>query len=365
MGRQLRRSGAWSARHKLATLLGLLLLAGGSAFAGVQLTRSDGAGPAGAPFAPPRAPALAGPPASAAPPAPPAPGTLPAPKITALPADLSSSASVGFSYTDAQSVSFLCRLDGGAAAACGSGKSGSISYSGLADGSHTFSVYASSGSKQSPAASYTWTIDTTPPPAPTFKKTDVKGAGAHFQYQDAEKGASFRCRLDGGDYADCGPATNYNHLADGTHTFCVEAVDKAGNASAAACYGWQTGAGLPFTISGDASDFLYPGAPASEVDLAFSNPNGVAIQVTSLTVSVASVSAPNATADKPCTVTDFAVTPFGGGYPLAIPAGKSTLDSLGVDTGSWPTVQMVDANRDQDGCVGATVTLSYSGSAHS
>jgi outer membrane protein OmpA-like peptidoglycan-associated protein len=118
-----------------------------------------------------------------------------------------------------------------------------------------------------------------------------------------------------------------------------------------------------FTIAGDAAELLQPGTAPQPLDLAFSNPNGFDLQVSQLQVSIASVDAPAAREGLPCTTADFAVRQFGGSYPFTIPAGGSTLASAGRAIATWPTVAMVETNRDQDGCKGATVHLSYSGSA--
>ena len=64
-----------------------------------------------------------------------------------------------FSFTDSfPGATFQCALDTPTFTACTS----PANYS-LAVGSHTFQVRAVSGTSQSAAASYTWTIDTTPP----------------------------------------------------------------------------------------------------------------------------------------------------------------------------------------------------------
>jgi plastocyanin len=81
----------------------------------------------------------------------------PSPTFTSTPPSSSNSMSASFSFTDAESgVTFECRRDGGAFAACTSPKQ----YSGLTTGSHTFEVRAVDGSgNRSAAASYTWTVN--------------------------------------------------------------------------------------------------------------------------------------------------------------------------------------------------------------
>lgn len=86
----------------------------------------------------------------------------PAPSIDSRPADPTNSTSAGFSFSDTQAgVSFRCQLDGGGFSSCTSPKS----YSGLADGSHTFDVKAvDPAGNDSGVASYRWTIDTVSTP---------------------------------------------------------------------------------------------------------------------------------------------------------------------------------------------------------
>jgi hypothetical protein len=101
------------------------------------------------------APLLRGAPAT--PPEPPAP---PAPSLTAKPADPTNQTGARFAFADQQTgVGFQCQLDGGQFVTCASG----VTFSKLAQGSHSFKVRATSGSKTSSTTSYSWTLDTTPP----------------------------------------------------------------------------------------------------------------------------------------------------------------------------------------------------------
>lgn len=90
----------------------------------------------------------------------------PAPSVTASPSTSpTNSTSITFNYSDSQSgVTFTCTLDN-IAKTCSGTKSGSVTFSSLPPGSHTFAIKAVSGSTSSSATSYTWTIDTTPPTA--------------------------------------------------------------------------------------------------------------------------------------------------------------------------------------------------------
>jgi hypothetical protein len=288
----------------------------------------------------------------------------PQPKITSGPANPTNQTSASFTYTDTSSVTFLCSLDGGSFAACGSGTSGSKSYPGpLGDGQHTFQVKAQQGGGLASAAdTRTWTIDTAPPPPPTFTKTPANPSTdkkASFEYQDAEGGVSFQCRLDGGAYASCGSKTSYNDLAQGLHTFCVRASDRAMNLSTAACFTWQIGAGaLNFTISGSplGGVLLYPGAPPVPINLVFTNPNGSPITIQSANVSVTGTSAAG------CGAGAFAMTQQLTATPTVPANSTKSLQDLGVPQANWPKLQMADSGN-QNACQNATVNLSYSGTA--
>lgn len=81
----------------------------------------------------------------------------PAPTITHGPANPTTSDSASFTFTDLQAgVSFQCKLDTGSYAVCTSG----ITYTGLSNAAHTFSVQAKDGAGNlSSPASFPWTIN--------------------------------------------------------------------------------------------------------------------------------------------------------------------------------------------------------------
>ena len=54
--------------------------------------------------------------------------------------------------------------------------------------------------------------------------------------------ATFQCRLDGADFADCAAPITLEHLKAGQHRFEVRAIDQAGNIGAAAARTWSVAA---------------------------------------------------------------------------------------------------------------------------
>ena len=139
----------------------------------------------------------------------------------------------------------------------------------------------------------------------------------------------------------------------------------------------MTSAGAPYAISGDVAAPLYPGAPAQPIDVAFASPNagngGVGVdgsQVSSLTVAIASVTG-GSNSPYTCTAADFVVTQYSGPYPFYVPFGASSLSSIMplLPLAEYPSIRMIDRHDtvpgdgtgNQDGCKGATIHLTYTG----
>ncbi len=105
--------------------------------------------------------------------------TPPQTSIGSGPADPSSSADASFTFSSSEAGStFECALDGAAFGACTS----PASYTGLADGSHGFSARATdaAGNTDPTPATWSWTIDTSVPPAPV-SVTFNPNADAHVR----------------------------------------------------------------------------------------------------------------------------------------------------------------------------------------
>jgi predicted outer membrane repeat protein len=172
--------------------------------------------------------------------------------ITATPPSISSSASASFSFSGSGSspiASYQCQLDGATFAACTS----PVSYGGLSQGSHTFSVRAidTAGNTDPTPASYTWTIDTSAPDTTITANPPsiTNSTNASFSFTGSDNGtiASYQCQLDGAAFAACTSPISYTGLSQGTHTFSVRAIDTAGNIATPASYSWTIDTSAPDT----------------------------------------------------------------------------------------------------------------------
>ena len=151
--------------------------------------------------------------------------------ITSGPSGTVASASATFTFNANDAATFTYSLDGGATAR----GAGPVTFNGLAQGAHTFSVFATdtSGIVDATPATRTWTVDTVAPETTITSGPSgtVASRSATFAYS-ANEAATFTYSLDGGATATgAGPVT-FSGLAQGAHSFSVFATDTAGNADA-------------------------------------------------------------------------------------------------------------------------------------
>ena len=113
-----------------------------------------------------------------------------------------------------------------------------------------------------------------------------------------------------------------------------------------------------FQITGDLSTRLYPGVGAP-LDLVLTNPNRFDLRVIALSVRVgANTSRTWCSGDE-----NYAVSQYGGTYPLLLRPGSTRLSSLAAGSWRWPRISMRDLPTNQDACRGAVVALTYRGTA--
>ena len=149
-------------------------------------------------------------------------------------------ATISFSCNESD-CSYDCKLDSGSYDSCSS----PVHLTSLAEGAHTFYVRAKDAANNidSTPASYTWTIDLTPPETqitaspPSLSNSST--ASFSFSCTDAHMPCTFSCSIDSGAFTSCTSPANYSGLSEASHTFQVQAIDAAGNPDLSpASYTW-------------------------------------------------------------------------------------------------------------------------------
>ena len=157
--------------------------------------------------------------------------TAPLVSITGGPSGPTNAASPTFSFTAEPGTAFECSVDQGTPAfgPC-SASSAHTPASPLADGDWTFRVRATDLATNSATATRSFTVDTVVPDTQIDSGPSgmIPTKAADFTF-GSELGATFECRLDGGDFQGCASPKAYADLGDGEHSFEVRAVDAAGN----------------------------------------------------------------------------------------------------------------------------------------
>jgi hypothetical protein len=176
--------------------------------------------------------------------------TAPQTSITAGPTGSTSDSTPTFTFTSSEPGStFTCQIDSSAAVACGSPYTTGV----LADGPHTFSVYARdmAGNPDTTPATRAFTVAAAPPAdqaPPVTTITDgpsgiTLDATPTFAFSSDEANSSFVCQIDQSLPAPCTSPHTTEQLAAGFHVFSVYAIDAAGNRD-------PTPATREFTVAG-------------------------------------------------------------------------------------------------------------------
>ena len=164
-------------------------------------------------------------------------------------------------FTFAGGGTLTCRLDTGAFQDCTTPTS--QSYSGLADGAHTFTVRATDAAGNVATATRLWTQDTTAPVATVNSgpadPTPAGGATLDFTLNDPS--ASAECRLIGPltptpMFGACTSPKQYTGLTDGEYRFEVKGTDLAGNPGSIAGFEWAVDSTASAVSISDGPDAL-------------------------------------------------------------------------------------------------------------
>jgi hypothetical protein len=291
-----------------------------------------------------------------------------APALNTTPASPTNQTAATFAFRDSEPVAgHSCRLDSAAFTACTSPKT----YAGpLAEGPHTIDVRAvDAAGNIGPPTTYSWRIDVTPPPPPVIVSAPTDptiDTAATFAFTDAEYGVTFRCRLDTAAYTACPGQKTYAGLSAGSHAFAVQAVDRAGNPSAAAVYAWTIQTPVAgFGLSGDLSQRLSPGLTAP-LNVTITNPFHFDILVSGITVTPRQATTRDGRPNPACdgTVNLTVARQYSGPSPLRVQARRTlSLADLGVAPARWPLLRMPDLPVNQDACKNTAFTFTYSADA--
>lgn len=170
-------------------------------------------------------------------------GGAPDTVLSATPPSPTNQAAATFEFSSAPGATFTCTLDGGTAQSCTS----PAAYSGLSDGSHTFTVTATSGGVPDPTPeSYSWTIDTVAPAvaitSPAGSIQQSRAFRVEWTVSDANAVPTQRVLMNKASTAQpfgwysvwsdqSSPGATFVGGAGWTYCFVIEAFDAAGNRS--------------------------------------------------------------------------------------------------------------------------------------
>jgi N-acetylneuraminic acid mutarotase len=174
--------------------------------------------------------------------------TAPETGLASAPPALTQQTSATFTFSSESGATLECSLDGAAFTPCTS----PVSYSGLAEGAHTFRVRArdTAGNVDATPATHAWSIDlTTPETAFTSAPATFSNQPeALFAFTSNKAHATFECSLDGAPFTACTSPVIFSRLPEVRHTFQVRARSPLTGVDASpATHSWTPDLKVPDT----------------------------------------------------------------------------------------------------------------------
>jgi len=168
--------------------------------------------------------------------------------LTAQPANPSPTNAAGFAWTTVVGATYTCVLDGATSTVCTS----SASYSGLVDGIHTFVLKGRLPGTYRPGSKIvTWSVDTTPPGAPTVAPvgTPTRTTSALISFTNNDPTAvAHTCALDGATPVSCTSPWPTGPVTEGSHTVVVRSLDSFGVLGGSASVSWVVDLTAPVDV---------------------------------------------------------------------------------------------------------------------
>jgi hypothetical protein len=168
------------------------------------------------------------------------------------PPDLSNLPVSTFNVTSDETVIFIYQMESWGAVSPDT-TSDNFNLEGLPDGTYTLTVTATDQAGNSSTASYTWTVDQTPPTVITEPPSPTNLSTASFGFNEP---VTYTYSLDGGtSTSGTGSAIPLSGLTEDEHTITITATDQAENTSTES-FTWTTDYTAPsVTLSGGPLDF--------------------------------------------------------------------------------------------------------------
>ena len=160
-----------------------------------------------------------------------------APTLTNSGAAVTNQTTTTLTFSGEDKATLLCSLDSNPYTACTNPQRPTA----LTEGAHSYSVkQRDQAGNTSGAATTSWTVDTTPPAAPSLSGAP-NGSVSQTSLTatiTAATGMTLECRLDSLDWSSCQSPYTASDLGDRIHRFEARQIDQAGNAGPAASAAW-------------------------------------------------------------------------------------------------------------------------------